>query len=129
MSSELKPCPFCNSEVQIETYSIPVSYTDSQGKIFWRDEPDGFVIECKHHGWDENGVVAGDISLCSCDTSDDSRNDLIVAWNQRAERTCNDVSKSGVFFECSECGAIDVTGGTGNYTLEYCPECGAKVVE
>ena len=45
------------------------------------------------------------------------------------ERTFMDVKDKGQFFKCSECGAIEAEGGVGNYTLNYCPSCGAKVVE
>lgn len=50
----------------------------------------------------------------------------------RAERidreTCCNVAKNGVFFECSQCGAIDDGGGAGNYTLNFCPCCGRVIV-
>lgn len=45
------------------------------------------------------------------------------------ERTCIDVRENGQFFKCSECGAIDIDGGIGNYTWNYCPQCGARIVK
>lgn len=86
--SKLKPCPFCGGKVTLEKYTNPVSYTDSEGKTFWRDEPDGWMIECKNHGWsdDAKGVdVAGDVALYSWGTSEENKRALIEAWNTRAE--------------------------------------------
>ena len=51
--------------------------------------------------------------------------DEIAAWNTRAERTCTAVlAKSDYASTCSECGAM-----LANWAMQYCPNCGAKVVE
>lgn len=53
------------------------------------------------------------------------------------ERTCRDVSRGGENFKCSECGTVvevehdDSLLYIGGLTddFDYCPRCGAKVVE
>lgn len=88
MSEELLPCPFCGGEVTLEKYTNPTYYTDSEGNTFWRDEPDGFKIECKNHGWskDAKGVdVAADVALYSWGTSEENKRMIIQAWNNRSE--------------------------------------------
>ena len=60
---------------------------------------------------------------------DPSEEELLKAWNTRAERTCkqviteyNDGLMPPFTAHCSECG--DAWG----YTPNYCPDCGAKVL-
>lgn len=137
--TELKPCPFCWGEVSLEKYTNPYPYTDSEGKTFWREEPDGWVIECKHHGWsrEARGVdVAADIALYSWDTSEENKRALIEEWNTRAEKTCKDVEPRAGYWECSECG-VQLENPLECPTLwldgkaicpSFCPNCGAKVV-
>lgn len=132
--SELNPCPFCGGEVSIETYENPMPYTNDTGKTLWRDEPEGYVIECKNHKWSNSKhPLAGDLALYSWDTSEESKSALIEAWNTRAERTCemvyepDDPSIHYGKWTCSECGhwwmypSYDMSGAN------YCPDCGAKV--
>lgn len=132
--SELKPCPFCDGEVSIETYENPMPYTNDTGKTLWRDEPEGYVIECKNHKWSNSKhPLAGDLALYSWDTSEESKSALIEAWNTRAERTCIIVGSytNGPHLEDSDielsCGH-HVNGDPG-YPPEYCEVCGARVVE
>ena len=128
--SELLPCPFCGSEVKIETY---------------RDE--GYIISCKHHDWPKREInkaiepecIAGDIDLCSWGLGDKARNALIAAWNSRAERTCefnikdnmNETEGMGdVWIECSACNCVfDFYADEWLMKMSYCPNCGCKVVK
>lgn len=62
----------------------------------------------------------------------DSEEEAIEAWNTRlAERTCHNADNDGIWFECSECGEYLTVEffGSGYGTPNYCPCCGAKVVE
>ncbi len=120
--SELKPCPFCGGKVSIETYENPMPYTNDTGKTLWRDEPEGYVIECKNHKWSNSKhPLAGDLALYSWDTSEESKSALIEAWNTRAERTCHIVIED----ECPVCSAC---GEDIDPSFAACPYCGAKVV-
>ena len=127
--SELRECPFCGGEVSIETYENPMPYTNDTGKTLWRDEPEGYVIECKNHKWSNSKhPLAGDLALYSWDTSEESKSALIEAWNTRAERTCENMAEQCFreaynAFLCSRCGA-----NTAYTNVDYCPNCGAKVV-
>ena len=129
MSDKLKPCPFCGGEVTLEKYTNPTYCTDSEGNTFWRDEPDGWMIECKNHGWrkDAKGVdVAADVALYSWGTSEENKRELIEAWNTRAERTCRYESTNRCTWVCTSCGReVEIL----HYGYNYCPNCGAKVVE
>lgn len=54
--------------------------------------------------------------------------EAVEAWNTRAERTCYPSENLyGFLMCCSECGrSLKDIGGT---LFNYCPNCGAKVVE
>lgn len=133
--SELKPCPFCGGEVSIETYENPMPYTNDTGKTLWRDEPEGYVIECKNHKWSNSKhPLAGDLALYSWDTSEESKSALIEAWNTRAERTCKQIYPNDSDFRknpvarCSECMRPLVKYESGELA-NFCHFCGARVVE
>ena len=53
---------------------------------------------------------------------------LIDNLNKYKVKECIDIKELGQFFKCSECGAIETEGGIGNFTWNYCPNCGAKIV-
>ena len=111
MASEPKHCPFCGKTEQ-EVSDVHIST-----------------------GWE-----SADICCEGCgaqvvrygNTPEEARKNVLEAWNTRAERTCRiepgtdeETAKRGPFesyLSCSECrGPIQHTN--------YCPNCGAKVVE
>lgn len=75
MSDELKPCPFCGNNPTL------------------RECNGGWIIECEHHGWNENGealrneTIAGDVDMCSWGSTESAKAALIDAWNARAAVT------------------------------------------
>lgn len=108
----LKPCPFCGGEA-VATYD---SEYNPKG-VYW--------VSCGRCGAMPRGVFNTEV-------------EAIEAWNTRAERTCKP-KRVPVSFDrelwpgvtemhrlvCSECGCADL----GMSGVNYCPNCGAKVVE
>lgn len=101
MSEELRPCPFCGAEAEL--------VRNSSGNYFVRCTNKQCAAKTRLYHENENGAC--------------------LAWNRRAERTCNVVrtgepSPTGVPRErrCSECGGMLTRFGA------YCPGCGARVV-
>lgn len=112
MSDEttMLPCPFCGGEAETLT-----AESMRGGYLF------GIMCnDCLSHG---------DVY--------DTEAEAITAWNTRAERTCRMTDRG----ECSECGAYIVRAWTEVHDFNgdmkridlrshnYCPNCGAKVVE
>lgn len=118
--SALLPCPFCGSPAELlhtKTWDYFVRCTNKS-------------CAARTRQYHENNVGAVD------------------AWNTRAERTCRNVNKewektnfehAGTSFCCSECGAHYVDcesyyaaladANEEDIRTNYCPNCGAKVVE
>ena len=115
--SELKPCPFCGGEARLYP---------SEAGFFVGCFNDGCVVnpcsgEFVYDGvWDEEQKEAA-----------------IKEWNTRAERTCKMRRDEYGEWHCSECerGADKLTGSDGivewcdSWAPNYCPDCGARVVE
>lgn len=111
--SELKPCPFCGGEAEIMEYS------------------DRFQCGCKDEdciAWVEEMPVYL------------TRSGAIKDWNRRAERTCQFFyDKKMAEYACSACGErVSGTNPDDEYevtplavleSFEFCPRCGAKVIE
>lgn len=117
MTDMLKPCPFCGS-ADLEVTADPL------------DRRDSFVL-CRSCGARTSSAFHAEKS--------------VEKWNQRTERTCrmlpsatrdvctvshymmngNLVDQVFGYRECSECGALVFDCPTVN----YCPFCGAKVVQ
>lgn len=111
---ELKSCPFCGGEA--ETHEII----------------DGWIVSCSS---DQN-VLDGFTHMAHAYGGTEAK--AIAEWNTRAERTCMFVSSRGPDYppSCSACGyELDLyeclwfEGGTYGYAGNYCPNCGAKVVD
>lgn len=110
LTTELLPCPFCGGESTVERI----------GKSGY------FYVTCN-------------TAYC-CDFGKfDTEAEAIEAWNARQERMCHIVKETKTIRSllhgevevtderCSECeGFMDV--GSGVYR-NYCPNCGAKVVD
>ena len=111
MAEGLKPCPLCGSR-NVEVSSDPCDPRDS-------------VVRCVDCG--AAGPVCFHVERA------------VGLWNRREERTCRNVYEERVHpmdqcdngFMCSECGNVvqdyehyAITG-----VFNYCPNCGAKVVE
>ena len=106
--SELLPCPFCGGEADV------IDYDD----------------EC----WVAHQCANG----TSVETNSyETEAEAIAAWNSRAERTCKwELEHSGTPYDkwrCSKCGYLFVEPrcdqGYTDLEPNYCPNCGAKVVD
>ena len=101
-TKELFPCPFCGGEAEICHVTQLWEPRDS----YWAKCGDCHTSG-KHHKTEA---------------------EAIAAWNTRAERTCHIETKKFPLSSvpmCSECGRFWLDKDSDN----YCPNCGAKVVE
>lgn len=105
----LKPCPFCGGEA----------------RAFFCEESGTYDVQCQQCGaLPFLGRRRGSGRFKSMD-------DVIAAWNRRAERTCHDTGARKVFFVCSECGEAyrkDSMRLWHHKPWSYCPNCGARVI-
>lgn len=120
---ELKPCPFCGGEATVSSYT----YSTLGGGYVQ------FKVECERHDCPAQPTV---------DWHYWSEAEAAEAWNTRVERTCRIVKTwsdsdfvDGWRYRCSECMAFipvnerDPETGDVISAANYCPHCGAKVVE
>lgn len=115
--TELKPCPFCGSSLDIffeDSYKARLGCYCAELRCF--------RCGASIHGHGNTKEVS----------EDHARH----RWNTRAERTCTNVY-AGREFECSECGMqyhlLDREDEMEEWAHvrkpAFCPNCGAKVVE
>lgn len=101
----LLPCPFCGGKAYMVDAEI--------------DGREHYIAKCGTC-YSTSGVMQL------------SRPEAVAAWNRRAERTCRNDLKDSDFgnvwpiphFKCSSCGGLFAS-----YEFDYCPSCGAKVVD
>lgn len=112
-NEELKPCPFCGSD------AIEVFPHKEDSVIYW-DASCGRCGAQTDYFSEERGGKEG----------------AIEAWNTRYERMCKNLyddtslikhNYSVRLFKCSSCQRISMHDDV--ETFQYCPYCGAKVVE
>lgn len=96
---QLKPCPFCGADGKL------VNIPDCNGSLNW-------------------AVICGDIrcKVCPCTSYHETEQEAVDAWNTRAERTC-EIEKAVFGYECNKCHERIFEA------VNYCPNCGARVVE
>ena len=101
MAERLKPCPFCGGEAK--------EFTGEDAA------PHRWTVECV---------------ICGAHVGSDTRHRARMKWNRRAERTCRRVEyKLTNNLICSECG-YGIPRALDRYAfMNYCPHCGARVVE
>ena len=111
MSDELKPCPFCGGKATISVH-------------------DNHYQPCCTN----DNCIAAD--LYNEWLYPRSYERAVREWNTRAERTCHDTAQEARSFTCSVCGTHchtltrkDTTDHWERRIPEFCPSCGAKVVE
>ena len=73
--AELKPCPFCGSNVKLEDRA----FDDFAGNSFTNTMS---IIECS-----ACGIAMKRYPKLGYGTTEEQKNDLINAWNRRAEGT------------------------------------------
>ena len=75
---------------------------------------------CPFCGGEPTPIMLGLVCCENCGATID-----IELWNDRVERTCHDLETIGGLFVCSACGEVETEGTH----PDYCPSCGAKVVD
>lgn len=116
--TELKGCPFCGSE------SVRLCH----GDILKSPIP---LFKCDGC----NAVVSFDAPVCNIGAINGDDTPSVIAWNNRHERTCQMIPDEDYdFVTCSICGyeeernLLYPPAGLQIFDGNYCPNCGAKVI-
>lgn len=107
MDMELKPRPFCGVVPDIQ-----------EEPDAWYDGDSAFYAMCMND----------DCRMCVETETYLTREEVIDAWNTRAERMGTMDRDEYGYWVCSECGET-LPAWVTKYPANYCPYCGAKVVE
>ena len=116
MSNELKPCPFCGGEADLEHYTVGS----------WDDPEDRYDVNC--------------LSCLASIESKSTEAEAIEAWNRRADvaknattpevRTAKVIDKSVGRHSISDfdwIGKCEKCGNEIQYSFDFCPYCGVKL--
>lgn len=108
MGEQLKPCPFCGGDAELQK-SLGGPFTEDATRVSFR-------VACK------DLECQGGYSNFWHTTPEDA----MAAWNRRAERTCHYVyDEMACGWVCSEFGGLEPVGDN----VRYCPDCGARAVD
>lgn len=112
--TELKPCPFCGGEAEV-----------CEGGINGKMRVYGFTEHKDGCFFLANGLPTKYQHIMESEFD---------AWNTRAERTCKCTTDDSAWcFVCSECGKSfprhKLYLAYNHGEINYCPNCGAKVVD
>lgn len=133
MNRELKPCLFCGKCPEI---AVCDNEGNVRGEDYERDPWSGLGYRIVHIS--EDCPVATDEDGGS--NIYDTREEAERHWNRRAERTCQFFYDEKIDeYACSACGErVSRSNPADEYkvsllavleSFEYCPNCGAKVVD
>lgn len=108
--SELKPCPFCDGPA---TYVTVLKIAGDYAA----------AVICERCNAKTDFMRAND--------EEDAKVMAAACWNTRAERTCvlEDIPYEPGRWEGVRCSSCGVTDEDTDLSGNYCPNCGAKVVE
>lgn len=120
MSEELRPCPFCGS-YHVRVCTIPTGY---------KHNPRVWYVKCDD--CESKGSRVFDKSEAITRWNIRIERTCLMEWNAPMERTCECVAeyakspidgKTIVLHRCSACHELM------RPHMNYCPHCGAKVIE
>lgn len=90
MNKELKPCPFCGAEVELETMPLWHGGHGYQGCY-------EFIIKCKNCGAQPNYPQNDTVYR----SENEAIKNVIKAWNRRvSQEKKNDDKNSGIYDDC-----------------------------
>ena len=125
--TDLKPCPFCGGEAKVYEMQYGADGQYSVFGVFCVDDSNSELIGLSKY---QHGHFIDNFP---------TEAEAIAAWNSRAERTCkftiednmNESEGMGdVWIECSTCHCVfDFYADEWLMNMNYCPNCGAKVVD
>ena len=126
MAEALKPCPFCGG----------TSFVGSlNGGLCMDHEDDGAPLGIVAEMYCENCGCRLQCKVLPEDAHEVDADEMLwKKWNRRAERTCRidmpviDWETGETDYRCSACG-FSADPQDWAETYDYCPRCGAKVVE
>lgn len=127
MAETLRPCPFCGGEANLMS-----DYSSEHNHTFWQ-----VLHDCRTNPGPIRHTYGHALSLEISTPWCASEDAAVELWNRRVERTCEPVELieeetfgTGIYFECSECReTLGISSKYGSHLPNYCPHCGARVVQ
>lgn len=124
---ELKPCPFCGGAAHIEVDDV------QEPEMFWHYSPRCDDWGCLGHMFwfgyntEEDAIEAWNTRQSHACYADEvtHRNCKYSVHRGWCEHTCRNAAVTPLAFRCGKCGWFDKN----RCDFNFCPNCGAKVVE